>query len=343
MPWPNLFLAGAVKAGTTSLYHYLKAHPSIYMSPLKEPNFFSRDLHFDKKAFQVTEEKLRILFSDNSDHSKKLDEHVQDDDYFRFGVVRDEETYLRLFEGVTNESVIGEATPTYLFSRQAPKLIAKRIPDAKIIIMLRNPIERAYSHYMMNKRFGLEYLPLKEAIMKNITAIEKYREEERHINVDEPHEKLLQHHPYIEMGLYCSQIKRYWKYFSKERVKIYLFDDLKQAPLNLIQDIYAFLEVDPNFIPSNLSKQYNKATKTPRFSRLMYHFYKSRMGSIFRRLTPRSAKHIARKILYKEKMPRMTQDEWRFLSSFFQDEIEELSQLLSRDLSEWLIPPWKSP
>ena len=94
MPWPNMFIAGAVKAGTTSLYQYLKVHPSIYMSPLKEPNFFSRDLHFDEKAFKATQEKLQLLFTKNSKHSETTRSNAPaDDDYFRFGVVRDEETY----------------------------------------------------------------------------------------------------------------------------------------------------------------------------------------------------------------------------------------------------------
>ena len=109
--WPNFFIVGAAKAGTTSLYQYLKQIPGIYMSPVKEPHYFSRRV-------------------------------IPDDHHYR--PIRDKEKYLSLFKKVNNEKVVGEASPTYLRDPEAPRLIHQVSPNARILISLRDPIERPF-------------------------------------------------------------------------------------------------------------------------------------------------------------------------------------------------------
>jgi len=143
--WPNFFIVGAPRAGTTSLYFYLKQVPEVYLSPVKEPNYFS----------------IRVIPADH---------------YLL--PIRNKSNYLRLFEGVKDEIVIGEASPSYLEDPEAPKLIHQVVPHAKIIILLRDPVERAFSHYLMMVSQGYEKLSFREAIEQILSK--KSRGEFRH-------------------------------------------------------------------------------------------------------------------------------------------------------------------
>ena len=117
--WPNFFIVGAQKAATSSLYQYLKEIPGVYMSPIKEPFYFAP-------------------------HT------VQDD---ASDLIRDKKEYLRLFEKARGYIAVGEATPIYLWDPDSPKLIHQTVPHARIIMILRDPIERAYSNYLMMKKY----------------------------------------------------------------------------------------------------------------------------------------------------------------------------------------------
>ena len=121
---PNFFIVGAPKAGTTSLYKYLESHPDIFMSALKETNYFS--------FTEIEEQKL----------------------YYREKGVSDWNSYLSLFENASGKKAIGEASVSYLFYPKTARAIKEKFSDARIIIMLRNPAERALSHYFMDYKMG---------------------------------------------------------------------------------------------------------------------------------------------------------------------------------------------
>jgi len=205
--WPNFFIVGAPRSGTTSLYEYLKKIPEIYMSPIKEPNFFSLSLD------------LNFLFTKP---------------------VRNESDYLKLFNNAKNQKCIGEASSNYLWDIQAPKLISKIIPKAKIIIILRNPIERAYSHYLMHISNGSETRSFKEVI----------QEAQKPTTTDYVRR-------IIEAGFYNEQILNYQKFFPKSQMKIFFFEDFNKNTKQVIKDISNFLEID-SLIPNNLEIKYNQ-------------------------------------------------------------------------------------
>lgn len=123
MTLPNFLVIGAHKAGTTALYNYLKQHPQVYMSPAKEPRFFA-----------LEGKNLKFL-GPKKDPGNRC----------RFTTL---EAYRELFQGVSSEVAIGEASTLYLYSQEAPKRIQHYIPDAKLIAILRNPIKRAYSNFV---------------------------------------------------------------------------------------------------------------------------------------------------------------------------------------------------
>jgi len=141
--WPNLFIVGAPKAGTSSLYVYLAHIPGIFMSQVKEPNYFSR---------------------------KTIPDHS------RVKPIRDKSKYLGLFKKVKDEKIIGEASPSYLSDPEAPKLIHDIIPDAKIITSLRDPVERTLSFYLMHARSGLVKGSFHEELQKSLKHVRAYNQ-----------------------------------------------------------------------------------------------------------------------------------------------------------------------
>jgi len=135
--WPNFFIVGAPRAGTSSLWEYLKAHDEIFMSTLKEPNFFHNVLLKNKPQYSISNKKK----------------------------------YLNLFKDVKNEKAIGEASTTYLHDPDSAQLIHAVVPKARIIIILRNPIDRAFSHYSFHVKLGIQQIPFDKVIRKDTSCI----------------------------------------------------------------------------------------------------------------------------------------------------------------------------
>ena len=150
---PNFFLVGAAKSGTTTLSKMLEAHPEVYLSPIKEPNYFSKDILPEK--FEPVYRK-NTFFADKTYFSQKPLKKVH------LSFVREEKEYMALFEDAGNEKAIGECSTSYLYSSEAAEEIRKFQPDAKIIVILRNPVTRAFSHYLMGLRFGYSSLDFRK-------------------------------------------------------------------------------------------------------------------------------------------------------------------------------------
>ena len=237
MNTPNFFIVGAAKSGTTSLYNYLKQHEDVFMSPIKEPQYFGDDIHgesfgkFDALSYFKT--------------SPLPEMHIAN--------VNNWEDYQKLFAEGQERKAIGEASTAYLFSKSAAREIKSKIPQAKIIIILRNPIERAYSHYLMNIQGGISKQSFIDAIN------EDYEKKEKGWGVS---------NLYIEIGQYFQQIQRYFHEFPKDQIKILLFEDLINDQATLMEDIYSFLEIDKNY-NADYSKQH-LVSQSPRFNNSIY-------------------------------------------------------------------------
>ena len=202
---PNFFIVGAPRAGTSSLWRYLGQHPEVFMTALKEPTFFchTRPPH---------------------------------------GIATLED-YLALFADARGHKAIGEASPDYFASPESPGLIHGRYPDAKIIIILRNPVDRAYSLYRLSCSLGVERMSSFERALA--------REEDR-LNSERFKEK----NPvfwraciYFRAAFNSESIHRYQQLFSRERVHVLLLKDLKRRPIETMRAVYSFLGVDPQFVP----------------------------------------------------------------------------------------------
>lgn len=159
----NFLIIGAAKSGTTSLHHHLAALPGAFFSPIKEPNYHARaDIHPDcfSRSFRAN-------------HPNDLSSYLQTPvprPPKDIAFVRSESDYLRLFEGAdpARHSVIGEASTSTLWSPTALESVEQMNPEAKVLVVIRDPVERMFSHYLMARKYGFTTLPFKEAVERDL-------------------------------------------------------------------------------------------------------------------------------------------------------------------------------
>ena len=295
MTLPNFLIIGVQKAGTTSVYNYLNEHPQIYMSPVKETNFFETD--WEKESAESLKKSRQTI--------------------------RDIDTYSKLFDGVEDEIAIGEASPNYLLHHQvSTETIQRYIPEAKLIAILRNPAERAYSDYLMHIRDAIEKPePLSEIIAHRSHSAYFFRK-----------------------GFYYEPIKHFFDKFGKEKVKVYLYDDLCKDPQALMQNMYNFLGVDDSFVP-NTGKKAQKA-KVPK-NQGVNNLLKTKnplrtiAASTLKVFLPLEVRQKLREGIInlnsqgKDALPLQAEDRAKMVKMFRED-VLNLQDLLQKDLSPWL-------
>ncbi len=288
--WPDFFIVGAAKSGTTSLYYYLREHPSIFMPELKEPRFFT---FYGKESVDIPPK-------------------------FKVKVVTNKNEYFSLFKEAKNSQLKGEASTMYLFLYQntiqnMSNLIAD-FSQRKIIIILRNPIERAFSHYRMYLLARHENEIFSHAIQ------------------NDKRNQLIEQWPfydYISPGFYPQQVQAYMNEFNK--VFICLYEDLKYNPQELMKNLYNFLNIDSSFIP-NYQKIYNEGGANKIYTGVK---------GILRRAKHSTEAKLGKRTLYpypyqnEEEMYQDYVSIYPYVYSIFEKDIIDLQSLLGRDLSDW--------
>lgn len=300
---PNTLIVGAAKSGTTSLYDYLQQHPDVFMSPVKEPRYF---------AYAENPPAMAGPGDAASNHEA--------------GAVYTLSDYRALFTGAADEAVVGEASPVYLYDADAPRLIAEHCPDATLIVLLRNPVERAYSHFLHLVRSGRE--PLRDfeaALDAEPRRIEKGWEWSWH---------------YRRMGGYPAQLARYRNWFSDEQMRVYLFEDLKADAAAFAQRVYRALGIDDTFAPSVGAPR--RSTGYPRWQwfQNFLHTPSHPLRRAARRVLPEGVRD---RVLTSAKnanltKPPMSRAARRRLVDAYCEDVHRLEAFLDRDLSHWLEP-----
>jgi sulfotransferase family protein len=292
MKMPNFLIIGAMKSGTTALYYYLEQHPQIYMSPVKEPNFFCLE-------GQETPD---------------------------FKSISDSETYRGLFKGATDERALGEASHCYLYEAKAIERIKFHVPEAKLIAILRNPIDRAYSHFLHMVRNGTEPITdFAQALQADRSGTHQKRAPQ----------------DYIGRGFYYIQLKRYFDNFPRDQIRIYLYDDLNRAPIDTLQDTFRFLGVDDSFVPDITVKRnvsgYPKSQALDKLLRLgpVTHALKLYLPADLRWRLSKIHDMLKSRNLFKPPPVQLTVR--RQLIETYREDILNLQELIRRDLSEWLV------
>lgn len=301
MKKPNLFIAGHPRSGTSSLHDYLNRHPAIFMTAIKEPNFFARDFHSESDRF----------------HKKKL--------YFPY---RTEKQYLRLYKKWKNEMIAGEASWTNLYSKVAAKEICGFNQQAKIIIMFREPVDFLCSyHSAAIFALGENYKEIGKAL-----AIENQRRNGKCLSNRVITPSWLFYSDFVK---YAEQINRFFSVFQRDQIKIIVFDDFINKTQRVYRDILEFLGVDPSFIPEFNIVNPNKILKWPRLKK---HTLDSPYFRKTLRLLFSDNFYAAMKKFYKDKIvtyqPRPPLDEAlrKELMTKFKGEVEKTTRLVKTDL-----------
>lgn len=282
--WPNLFLVGAAKAGTTSLWRYLGAHPAVFMARIKEPNFFSG---YDEGLFPV---------------------------------VHDEASYLRLFAD-SRTPLRGEASPSYLWHEAAAERIRQVSPRAKILIALRDPVERLYALYWQRVRLGLEHDGFAAAFA-------------RELEPGFPAERSF----YVRRGRCAAGVARFRRLFGPN-VRVIVFEELVRDPRGELAAVFAFLGVDPD-VAERIEVGRHNPFALPRNRVAASLLGSASARRIARRLVPLALRaRLETALLKTGPKPELDRDTDQRLTAFFQPDVRELEALLGRTLP-W--PRWSA-
>jgi len=291
---PNLIIPGAAKSGTTTMHHYLAQHPDVYVPRVKEPHFFSND-------------------------------HVWEQ-----GV----ESYVRThFERSAGFAVRAEATPHYLFYEKAAQRISRVLPAShqRFVIILRDPVARAYSLYWNMVHEGHETLSFEEALARE-NGREGTHEIEQIGGI---------RWQYFESGRYAKQLESWFRYFDRARFLFVLTEDLQFDPLATMSRVFGFLGLPPL---ESLDAAAKNTAALPR-SRALQHFLRrpSRTRRVLGTLVPDRWKlEFAERILRANRRqfdyPPMNEATERLLRERFAPDVDRLQSLIERDLSAWLPP-----
>jgi hypothetical protein len=264
--WPNFFIVGAPRAGTTSLYSYLKQVPGICMSSVKEPHYFASSTR-----------------------------NISESEYLGF------------FGACGNAIAIGEASVGYLHRDYVPSRIHEKVPGARIIISLRDPVERTYSQYFEQvRRYGWD-----------ITFSE-----------------MIKRSDHVERSFYADPVQRYLDVFGLEQVKIIIFEEFVKNPREAVRELMAFLGVNGD--PSTLDLTPLNTYTSPRMASTAKLLDNNRLRRLWRRIAPaRLRNKLSRKYLYQTATkPPMEEENRRYLEEIFRPDVDRLERILGKEL------PW---
>jgi hypothetical protein len=299
MTQPTFIIIGAARAGTTSIYNYLKQHPQVFMSSVKEPNFFA----FDREKEVPSRSR------------------GTEDEYS----IKDYSAYLDLFQGASPDQAVGEASTRYLTHPLAAGQIRRFLPHVKLIAVLRDPAERAYSSYLHHVRRNSEPRSFQQAL-----------EDEQKGGVEG---LIYGRNHYVETGFYYRHLDRFLALFERHRVGIYLYEDLERQGAVFMKRIFAYLGVDDDFIP-DMSIRHN-VSGVPRNRAVNALLDRNRVGPLLKRFLPDALFEAARKYFLNVRTrnlekPALSVEMRRQLTDRYRDDIIKLQDLMDRDLSAWL-------
>lgn len=279
----DFFIVGTPKAGTTSLYYYLDDHPQIIMSSIKEPNYFSnQDISLQNLFYEET-------------------------------IIESLEDYHKLFPEDKTVKKYGESSVSYLFYKSVPKKIYQYNKRSKIIILLRNPIERAYSHYLMDRRLGLVNQEFSDIFEKKSGIFFQQ---------------------YFKLGNYTNQIKRYIDIFQEDNIHIIWYDKFKEDVAQEVSKVYQFLSVDQDF-KFNLNREYNKSLITNNKIVLAIYSVRSLRKILKRIFSVKFMIFIKTLFFQRNNKPELSKSLKKELIEYYYEDILSLEKLLKKDLRDW--------
>lgn len=311
----NLFLVGAAKSGTTSLYNYLDQHPDIY-TPSKEERYLGKINPKEPKFF-------------SSKYHKYPQTGVGDVNAVEVRTIKTLEEYSELYSKHGDEKYILDASIDYLYYYGTAEDIYKFNSDSKVLILLRNPVERAYSAYTSLRRDCREFEEFSDALEM----------EEKRMECN--HEFLW---AYKGCGLYYRQVKEFIDVFGSDNVLVLLYEDLRRNPKILLRQICFFLKIE-DFSFEKTSVIYNvsgipkKNMKT--YLYLLFKKIVKRYSNVFLKIMSQESatkysKYLKKMLILKNMDKQSMNNEVEmYLYDYFRNDIEKLENLLNKDLTHW--------
>jgi hypothetical protein len=298
---PNFLVIGAGRSGTTSLHHWLGQHPRVFLPAVKAPSHF----------YCCGREPI-------------LDPYLRSTTRSHF--VPDPAAYERLFDGAREETAIGEVSPVYLATTHAAPRIAARLPDVKLIAILRHPVERAWARFVGRVRDGLEPRASFAEVVRAETRAPLPRDDA--------------FGTYVASGFVHHYLATYFQRFPRERIRIHLFEDLRRDAGAVVADVFAFLDVDTGFRPAT-SMRHNASGGFVRNRLLRALWTRTALTrAALRPYLPEPLRRAAfRAVTTRLDAPRLDPDLAAELASLFRDDTEKLQELIGRDLSAWMTAP----
>ncbi|WP_206915967.1 sulfotransferase family protein [Alicyclobacillus suci] len=295
---PNFLVIGAAKAGTTALYRYLSQHPEVFMPSIKEPNYFAlanQEVRFQGPGDDRTNRSSITRFAD----------------------------YQALFDEADGYKAVGEASPMYLYTADAARRIHDLIPNVKLIVILRDPVERAHSAYLHLRRDEREPLAnFADAIAAEEERIAKHWAPMWH---------------YTRRGFYFKQLQPYLDVFPREQMLFLRYEDLNRHTVAVCRRVFDFLGIDTTFEPDTSIRP--NASGIPKSRRL--HTFLTKNNPVKAAIKPllpmalrqRMAQAVRQKNLSKIAVDASLRHE---LQNYFKRDIVQLERLTHWDLSAWL-------
>ena len=290
---PNFLIIGAQKGGTTSLINYLSQHPDVFVPYDKEIPYF------------------------------------HDDEFYKKGI----DNYKKCFSGWKGEKIIGHApVNTSFYAEKAAKRIYEFNKAMKLIMILRNPIDRAYSHYWYCRRNCLEdSKSFEKALERELQMLQK----------DEIIPLSCVY--YISHGFYYKQINKYLEYFDRNQLLILYYDDFKRDPDEILREIYSFLGLE-EISQKEVYGKYNVASM-PKFRFIHELIFKDNIiKDIYKRIVSEKFRQYAKRTIVDKMLkrnlapfeyPPMKEETRAFLQNIFREPNRKLTELLGRDFSNW--------
>lgn len=285
---PDFIGIGAMKSATSWIFSSICSHPKVCSNLNKELHFFDREKNY-KKGIGC---------------------------------------YKNLFSKCKKNKIKGEFTPRYLYKPKCAKRINKHFPNTKIIVCLRDPVKRAYSHY----KYSLA-VKGRMSIYKNFSeAIKKDTE-------------------MVERGFYYKQLKRYYDKFPENKILVTFFKNLKNNPESFIKKVYSFLNIDPNFVPKEIHKKENTSKeksyeyKIPIVNNTLYRIRNKLQSSYIEELCEKTGmKTVLKKIVKmnktnvnkKNNVPPLLKEDKEKMYKIYKEDIKKLEKLLDTKLSHWI-------
>lgn len=286
---PNLIIGGAQKSGTTSLHRLLASHADVYFPPApaapQEIHFFDIDANFRKGLGW----------------------------------------YAELFSGQRGEAFVAQTSPLYLYLPQVPGRIHAALPDVRLVFILRNPVDRAYSHYWHEVRYGWEWLPFEAALDGEAERISQSFDARRHYS-------------YVDRGRYAAQLRRFEEHFPRSQILLLRHDDLKADVASVCRQLADFLAIDhAGFALGGETTVHHNGARMPRVPMIQ------RLVRPVRNRCPKVGYLVDRLNLSRASYPPMTAETRRRLVDAFESELDELQQRWNIDTRAWRGVPLAAP